>query len=294
MTAADRRHTSMAADADLQPSPDAANMADALRSGVALRRQQEAASPGADAARLNALGDLDSLGPVAKPGAAAPLVKLGRRALLVLLRPWLAMQTIFNRELARRFDEQATTVRDLRRRVPLIEDAMQTLDTRLRAVEGLRPSTVARGASSADLTSLCRMFVHSRLPSPPADVLVLPGSDADIVGDLGALGYRVQSSPDAQADVVIAPFAEHVPGSLAIADARLRPHARALLLATAPSTIDDVNPPRIADEDAPGWRVEEWLVAAGDSWGVVVTPGAGQTVLGVVMARQGQADAPAR
>jgi hypothetical protein len=40
--------------------------------------------------------------------------------------------------------------------------------------------------------------------------------------------------------------------------------------------------------------VEEWLVAANDSWSVMVTPDASQNVIGTVMVRQRQSDAPAR
>jgi hypothetical protein len=292
MTAAENLHT-MAAD-DLQPSPDAARMADALRSGVALRRQQEAASPGGDAARFSALGDLDSLGAVAKPGAAAPLIKFGRRLLLVFLRPWLAMQTIFNRELARRFDEQATAVRDLRRRVPLVEESMQALDSRLRAVERARPATVAADAA-ADLTSVCRLFVHSRLPPPPATVKILPGIDEALAGDLHALGYQLQSSSsDDHADVLIAPFDDRGVDWRAVADARLPAGCRLLAIAAANATRGKANAALTTDAAAHGWRVEEWLVAANDSWSVMVTPDASQNVIGTVMVRQRQSDAPAR
>jgi hypothetical protein len=196
--------------------------------------------------------------------------------------------------VARRFDEEATAVRDLRRRVPLIEEAMQSLDARLRAVEDIRPRADVHGTASADLTTVCRMFVHSRLPPPPATVLVLPGVDAGIAGDLHALGYIIQSSPDTEADVVIASLDERASAAHAIDDARLRPQRRALLLALATPAREPVSPARVADRAVRGWRVEEWLVAADDSWNIVGAPDSGDKVLGVVMVRQGPGDAPRR
>jgi len=199
------RDAAAASSGDLRPSPSAADMADALRSGVALRRRHEAATPGADAARLMVLGDLEGLGPVAKPGATAPVVRFGRQLLQLFLRPWLAMQTIFNLEIGRRFDESATIVRDLRRRVPLIEDGLQSLDTRLRALEAVRPGgeDVVRRPHT-DSSYVQRLFIHSRLPPPPARVL-LQGDAGDVIErELVSLGYRVTRSVSGDVDAVVA------------------------------------------------------------------------------------------
>src|SRR5688572_5169868 len=107
------------------PSPDAREMADALRSGAAVRRSQvDTGDPGADAARLSALGDLEGLPPLAKPGPAAPLVKGARALLRLFLRPWLATQTIFNREIGRLLDAMLTAVRDLLRRMTRFEEGI--------------------------------------------------------------------------------------------------------------------------------------------------------------------------
>jgi len=280
---------------DFQPSPDAAHVADALRSGLVLRRQQESAAGGSDAARLTALGDLDSLGPVAQPGAAAPLVKLGRRVLLVFLRPWLSMQTVFNRELTRRFDESVTMVRDVRRRMPLVEDAVHALDDRLHALERGSQPVVIGATSSLEAPSVKRLFVQrlfvqSRLPPPPAAVLILAGVAPEIADDLAHLGYRVAQSSDTEADALVATLDR---AETLHAMARMRPGERArCLLLTDPGAGSGL----LAEvtNRVSGWRVEERLVTAGDFWSVVVTPAAGDVVVGLVLVRDRQADAPAR
>jgi hypothetical protein len=179
---------------DFRPSPAAGEMAEALRSGVAVRRQQAQDALGADAARLTALGDIEGLAPPAKPGAAAPVVRFARRVLQAFMRPWLAMQTIFNREISRRFDEHATIVRDLRRRVPLIEDSLQSLDARVRALEPHGAGAADGARARTDAGQLHRLFIHSRLPPPPATVVIGAGLDADFERELAGLGYQLGRS----------------------------------------------------------------------------------------------------
>src|SRR5690606_23956018 len=107
--------------------------------------------PGVDAARLRPLGDLEGLPPVAKPGLASPVIRFVRRVLRGFLRPWLAVQTTFNHEIADRLDESAAVVRDLHRRVPALETGLQDLDTRLRQLETpATPVTTAAAVVDAD------------------------------------------------------------------------------------------------------------------------------------------------
>src|SRR5262245_32222697 len=105
-------------------------MADALRASLAVRRRLEAESEGDAGARLRDLGDLEGLPAVAKPGAAGPAVKFARRVLRAFMRPWLAAQTIFNREASRRVQSMQTVVHDLERRTPLLESAVRHLEDR--------------------------------------------------------------------------------------------------------------------------------------------------------------------
>jgi hypothetical protein len=177
----------------LAPSPSAQQLADALRAGVAARRRLTEEDEGEDAARLRELGDLEGLPPVAKPGVAAPVIKAVRRVLRGFLRPWLAAQTIVNRETARRFQGMLTGVRDLERRVPGIEQSVQHLEARILQIERERTTDAppGRGVAEEDaVASVERMFVQSRLPRPPARVRML-GSSAGLERELTAFGFDV-------------------------------------------------------------------------------------------------------
>ena len=183
---------------EFRPSPDARELADALRSGLAVRRSRlDADAYGAEEARLRELGDLEGLPPVAKPGPAAPFVKFVRKILQVFLRPWLAVQTIFNRELARRFQNTITSVRDLERRAPHIEKSLEQLTARIRQLEerhdvpdGSRPHVPG---DTIDSESLERMFLHSRMPRPPARVLNLGNAGITAATELASFGFDVWS-----------------------------------------------------------------------------------------------------
>lgn len=176
---------------DFRPDSDAKQIADALRTGAEARAHLNETRRGEDEARLNALGDLEGLTTVAKPGPAAPLMKAARRLLHALVRPWLSMQTIFNRELARRFEQTTTRTHDLDRRVPRIEEAMQALETRLSDLERT-PADHAEPPPPplVRLDSLFTLFAHSRLPAPPARILVC-GPASSMAAALVSFGYDV-------------------------------------------------------------------------------------------------------
>lgn len=198
---------------DFAPSPSAPQLADALRADVAVRRRLSAEDAGEDAARLTALGDLDGLLPVAKPGPGAPVIRRVRAVLRAFLRPWLAAQTIFNREIARRFQTMVTDVRDLDRRAPRLEEAVHRLEERILRLERSNREGAPLGAADAPdreagIASLERMFVHSRLPRPPARVLASAPDAAVIAPELESFGFDVLvadvTSVDAAAfDVVL-------------------------------------------------------------------------------------------
>jgi hypothetical protein len=168
-------------------SPDAQQLADALRTRYTARREQ----PDADelSADLRRLGDLASVPAVAKPGVTSMPMKAARAVLRVLLRPWLAVQTEANHEVARRLQRVSGHVSHLLRGMPEVEESLQHLDARLRAIEQREvPSpALAPEPSAADLE---RMFVHMHLGRPPARLLVL-GSTASMAGELAAFGFDV-------------------------------------------------------------------------------------------------------
>ncbi len=186
---------------DFRPSPDAQDVANALRSGLAARRSPlDADARGADEARLRDLGDLEGLPPIAKPGPAAPIVKFLRRFLQVFLRPWLATQTIFNREIARRFQNMVTSVRDLERRAPHAEKGLEHLLARVQQLEErLAPPNLSQQDAGGDPgvdRSIERMFVHSRIPRPPSRVLTLDDGATGVAMELAAFGFDVWVADD--------------------------------------------------------------------------------------------------
>jgi len=190
---------------EFRPSPDARELADALRSGLAVRRGQlDAHAHGADEARLRTLGDLEGLPPVAKPGPGASVIKLSRRVLQIFLRPWLAAQTIFNHEIARRLQTVMTSVRDLERRTPHLEAGLEQLTQRIQQLEGTVETTDWSHHDASDdaaiAGSLGKMFVHSRMPRPPSRVLTLGDGVTGVAMELATFGFDVCTASAAQID----------------------------------------------------------------------------------------------
>jgi hypothetical protein len=181
--------------------PDAQRLADALRTRYTARREQ----PDDDelSADLRRLGDIEAIPAVAKPGVTAAPMKAARAVLRVLLRPWLAVQTQTNHEVARRLQRVAGHVSHLLRRTPEIEDSLQHLDARLRAIERHGTASPASPALEPGLADLERMFVHMHLGRPPARVLVL-GSTASLSTEIAAFGFDVAPASDERLDIVIA------------------------------------------------------------------------------------------
>ena len=192
-----------------EPSPTARDMADALRAGVSARlRDFEAATPDEDLARLQALGALDAVPAVARPTAWSAVVRGLRRFLRGLLRPWLAAQASFNREVAGTAVAAASAAHAVARRVTALETSMHVLRDRLRALEGGDRHAAAQEPLTLDRETLMRLAVQSRIRRPPARVLV-SGSGA-IAADLAAFGYDVSepfdvnsSGPAAEFDALV-------------------------------------------------------------------------------------------
>ena len=145
-------------------SPDAQQLADALRTRYSTRHEQP--DPDELSADLQRLGDIEAIPPVAKPGITAAPMKMARGALRALLRPWLAVQTQTNHEVARRLQRLSSDVSSLLRRTPEIEESLQQLAARLRELEQQAASIVASTTTAP---------VTTPAPSPP---LVQPPAPA--------------------------------------------------------------------------------------------------------------------
>lgn len=184
-------------------SRDAQQLADALRTRHTARREQ----PDDDelSADLQRLGDLESIPAVAKPGVTAGPMKAARSVLRVLLRPWLAVQTQTNHEVARRLQRVSSHVSHLLRRAPEMEESLQHLDARLRAIERRDVVSTASTAIEPGLADVERMFVHMHLGRPPARVLIL-GASASLFDEIAAFGFDAAnaSAPGDLFDTVVA------------------------------------------------------------------------------------------
>ena len=184
-------------------SRDAQQLADALRTRHTARREQP--DDNELSADLQRLGDIESIPAVAKPGVTAGPMKAARSVLRVLLRPWLAVQTQTNHEVARRLQRMSSHVSHLLRRTPEVEESLQQLDARLRAIERRDVSPAVSANTEPGLTDLERMFVHMCLGRPPARVLIL-GAAASVFNEIAAFGFDAAnaSAPGDLFDVVIA------------------------------------------------------------------------------------------
>jgi hypothetical protein len=184
-------------------SPDAQHLADALRMRHTARREQ----PDDDelSADLQRLGDIESIPAVAKPGLTAGPMKAARAVLRVLLRPWLAVQTQTNHEVARRLQRVSSHVSHLLRRTPEIEESLHHLEARLRVIERRDTPSTPAPLAAPQPADLERMFVHMHLGRPPARVLII-GASASVAGEIAAFGFEVGDAPvmGQRYDIVIA------------------------------------------------------------------------------------------
>ena len=129
---------------------------------------------------------------MAKPGVTSAPMKAARAVLRVLLRPWLAVQTQTNHEVARRLQRLSSEVSGLLRRTPDVEESLQQLEARLREIErraasSSLPSPAQSGA--ADLRTDVRP--HASRTSARART----GPSIDIVDGQRDCGVRVRGVP---------------------------------------------------------------------------------------------------
>ena len=255
-------------------------------------------------AQLRQLGDIDSIPPVAKPGVGAPLIKVARGVLRVFLRPWLAVQTLFNQELLKRMLEIERDLADLERRTPLIQDGLHHVERRLQGLETRSPASAAHATAMApalaEWRAIERAFVHSRVPRPPARALFIGFADAGLISELEMFGFEVSTRdsqspvPVASVDVIIDLAGDDEAarpdpsGGLAHAATWLRPGGH--LLASRETEAGAV---LLHAAAAAGWVPAEVLTARNVSgvWQVTVGREAGP---GVLLLHTRRVDAPAR
>jgi SAM-dependent methyltransferase len=151
---------------------------------------------------LAANGDLAKLPPLARPGLLAWPIRFCRRILRTFLRPWLAVQSQHNRLVGEVLEGLNREVQVLKAWIEKDFDEMvnRELGPRGRiAGAGLwfNPAVAVQfhdGRPEVRLVSeriLESIFVHTRLPSPPARVLDLGCAESTNALEIASLGYQV-------------------------------------------------------------------------------------------------------
>ena len=196
--------------AGARPSPR--ELADAMREGLHRRRYCAPAPAGPDFGPLTQLeprvrvvpyADLVSHAPAARSRFAGRAVGWMRRAFRAFLRPWLDLQTRFNdgaaevllahhAELLRCLNDLSGQGRRINELLYLLhqeQEARQALAEQLDRLTG--GAEAPAPAAEAPRNVLEYVFLHTRLPAPPAQVLELSCGPAARGVELTSLGFHV-------------------------------------------------------------------------------------------------------
>lgn len=175
-------------------APHVRQLADAMRAGLEQRHRPGTSPVGIPAGSLAAesgaalmqSADLLHFPAVARPGSFHRLIRFLRGTVRPLIRPWLAVQTEFNRHTLQTLQGVYRELGLLRAQV---EELQERADGRSPGVEA--PAVAAGQTEAASACVLERIFVHTRLPPPPARVLALGGAAGTSALELASFGYSV-------------------------------------------------------------------------------------------------------
>ncbi len=196
--------------AGARPSPR--ELADAMREGLDRRRFCAPAQAGPDFGPLTQLEphhrlmpyvDLVGLPPAARCRVGARFIGYLRRVFRVFLRPWLDLQTRFNEgaaevmlahhaELLRCLNDlsgQGRRLTELFHHLHQEQEARLALAGRLDRLAGAEALTPVPPEPSDRI--LEQVFLHTRLPAPPAQLLELSWGPAARAVELTSLGFQV-------------------------------------------------------------------------------------------------------
>ncbi len=200
----------------LQPAVQ--ELAQSMRAGLEHRRFRGALasafspSPRFSAETRDALErhfDLLAFPPISKPGPLAWLLRLLRRVWKGLIRPWLGVQTEFNRltlEVLQALHHEHLT---LHRRIDEANDAIERVYPEAVNCELSHKGKIAQAGlwfnppvvvelqgdrpvlAAVSERIIEHMFVHTRLPPPPARVLDLGCAESTAGIEMASFGYQV-------------------------------------------------------------------------------------------------------
>jgi hypothetical protein len=187
-------------------------LADAMREGLDRRRFCAPAPAGPDFGplaqleprhRVLAYADLVGMPPAARCRVGARFVGWLRRLFRVFLRPWLDLQTRFNvgtadvllahhAELLRCLNDlfgHGHRITELYHHLYAEQEARQALADRIDRLTGESPRTPPPPEASDHV--LEQVFLHTRLPAPPAQLLEMSWGPAARAVELTSLGFQV-------------------------------------------------------------------------------------------------------
>jgi SAM-dependent methyltransferase len=151
---------------------------------------------------LQAHSNLVQFPPVAQPGLLAGAVRLLRRVAQVFIRPWLGVQTEFNHLTVEAVEALHREILTLHARIDQFYDTVVNRENGpdgkiARAGLWFNPPIAVRlEEDKAEVLAVSErilenMYVHTRLPPPPARVLDLGCAESTTAIEMASFGYRV-------------------------------------------------------------------------------------------------------
>ena len=189
----------------IEQDASAKELAQAMREGLESRRSLGSQPFGklpppsftSDAQHaLSVHADLLALPPMAKAGLFSWAVRVVRRVLRSFLRPWLAVQSRYNRLALDALQALASEISVLAARINDLEASRATEAFQITTPSAERTShnhsTTAKAVVSQ--SSLRYIFVLGHLPAPPARLLLAGEASRGMARELETLGYEIYAA----------------------------------------------------------------------------------------------------
>jgi SAM-dependent methyltransferase len=145
---------------------------------------------------LSVHADLLALPPMARAGLFSSAVRVARQILRSFLRPWLAVQSRYNRLALDALQALASEINVLAARINDLEASRATESFQTTTPSAARTldnhSTAAKAVVCE--SSLRYIFVLGHLPAPPARLLLAGEASRGMARELEALGYEIYAA----------------------------------------------------------------------------------------------------
>jgi SAM-dependent methyltransferase len=145
---------------------------------------------------LSVHADLLSLPPMARAGLFSSAVRAARRVLRSFLRPWLAVQSRYNRLALDALQALAGEINVLAARINDLEASRATESLQITTSSPARTSDNHSTTAKAVVceSSLRYIFVLGHLPAPPARLLLAGEASRGMARELETLGYEIYTA----------------------------------------------------------------------------------------------------